>query len=70
MVSIESGLEGRNNHPQGTGHVHPRLVSIESGLEGRNNLRANRGCRRGGIRVSIESGLEGRNNGRGNRESD
>ena len=37
IVSIESGLEGRNNGvPRRRGGTHHR-VSIESGLEGRNN---------------------------------
>ena len=38
MVSMESGLDGRNN----AGVFHPEkaaeLVSMESGLDGRNNL--------------------------------
>ena len=38
-VSMESGLEGRNNAPlRGICVVRPQIVSMESGLEGRNNL--------------------------------
>ena len=37
-VSMESGLEGRNNQETTrTGEVALHLVSMESGLEGRNN---------------------------------
>ena len=62
VVSIESGLEGRNNQQRAPGVRGPNLeVSIESGLEGRNNVEW---IARVGdwLVVSIESGLEGRNN--------
>ena len=43
-VSIESGLEGRNNRPPPPASgVSSGTVSIESGLEGRNNQRGNSG---------------------------
>ena len=63
LVSIESGLEGRNNPSTGPTLLgRPSGVSIESGLEGRNNLAAGAGKAMGEVSVSIESGLEGRNN--------
>ena len=38
LVSMESGLEGRNNHYLGDPNRYPEIfVSMESGLEGRNN---------------------------------
>ena len=38
FVSMESGLEGRNNSPKGRiTKALPKVVSMESGLEGRNN---------------------------------
>ena len=61
-VSMESGLDGRNNrHPL---HLRDqeREVSMESGLDGRNNAAvppAKGLCARW---VSMESGLDGRNN--------
>ena len=62
FVSIESGLEGRNNWLTPAGLPVSDRVSIESGLEGRNNG-AESGPGVGGNHcVSIESGLEGRNN--------
>ena len=60
-VSMESGLDGRNNIGL-SGRVDiPQSVSMESGLDGRNNsgdgkmLASDHG-------VSMESGLDGRNN--------
>ena len=61
-VSMESGLEGRNNLVVVGGEPrHGFEVSMESGLEGRNN-RDLRLVGRDGHGVSMESGLEGRNN--------
>ena len=61
-VSMESGLDGRNNHRGLPDRRRTEHVSMESGLDGRNN-----GRRRGvrdcpGGAVSMESGLDGRNN--------
>ena len=39
-VSMESGLEGRNNLAQLPGQTREPDVSMESGLEGRNNQSA------------------------------
>ena len=61
-VSIESGLEGRNNTDEKVELSEAEIVSIESGLEGRNNLYMNRPLTESLAVVSIESGLEGRNN--------
>ena len=36
-VSMESGLDGRNNAPRPGSHQSDREVSMESGLDGRNN---------------------------------
>ena len=61
IVSMKSGLEGRNNvcglwpFAIGTG------VSMMSGLEGRNN-QVFLGEAGGLVNVSMKSGLEGRNN--------
>ena len=42
LVSMKSGLEGRNNGEQVLPRRHRlRRVSMKSGLEGRNNLRRN-----------------------------
>ena len=61
-VSMESGLEGRNNYDEQLSDHSVRLhVSMESGLEGRNNCVVC-GFPARGRRVSMESGLEGRNN--------
>ena len=61
-VSMESGLEGRNNVIL-SAYPHPLYsVSMESGLEGRNNLRLLDGTGERCDDVSMESGLEGRNN--------
>ena len=61
-VSMESGLEDRNNLPL---RRHPLcrrdLVSMESGLEDRNNEARPAHARRAAD-VSMESGLEDRNN--------
>ena len=60
-VSMESGLEGRNNTGGRIGGQDGEFVSMESGLEGRNNLwpSFSQTCPQ---TVSMESGLEGRNN--------
>ena len=60
-VSMESGLEDRNNdvtHVETWDQVH---VSMESGLEDRNN-RPDHVAGLAGPIVSMESGLEDRNN--------
>ena len=36
-VSMESGLDGRNNIPRNLPRAQNPLVSMESGLDGRNN---------------------------------
>ena len=36
-VSMESGLDGRNNFPPTTTSLSILIVSMESGLDGRNN---------------------------------
>ena len=36
-VSMESGLDGRNNYPSNSAHRYFSRVSMESGLDGRNN---------------------------------
>ena len=41
VVSMKSGLEGRNNLPLRTGHRRAVDVSMKSGLEGRNNHEIN-----------------------------
>ena len=61
LVSMKSGLEGRNNPFSGRGYVTYSGVSMKSGLEGRNNCRS-RTCRDRAPSVSMKSGLEGRNN--------
>ena len=62
IVSMESGLEGRNNpHEPHQHRRYPPSVSMESGLEGRNNAIAAE-ARAADKSVSMESGLEGRNN--------
>ena len=62
LVSMESGLEGRNNKSRpAINHDHPP-VSMESGLEGRNNVVRCLFRRHPQVHVSMESGLEGRNN--------
>ena len=38
QVSMESGLEGRNNSDYYVRHTNYKTVSLESGLEGRNNV--------------------------------
>ena len=62
LVSMESGLDGRNNCDLRLRDTLTPLVSMESGLDGRNNqspflLRISPGQY-----VSMESGLDGRNN--------
>ena len=37
IVSMKSGLEGRNNRPRSSTGRHSSRVSMKSGLEGRNN---------------------------------
>ena len=62
-VSMESGLDGRNNQVflgEAGGLVD---VSMESGLDGRNNLPGSVKMQTLLIVVSMESGLDGRNNG-------
>ena len=61
IVSMESGLEGRNNLSDGTVVEAEPVVSMESGLEGRNNTDVPQPRWMEKI-VSMESGLEGRNN--------
>ena len=39
IVSMKSGLEGRNNQDRGQVHGRETNVSMKSGLEGRNNIR-------------------------------
>ena len=62
VVSMKSGLEGRNNVIEVDGVFEAEFgVSMKSGLEGRNNAGSAAG--RGGLEcVSMKSGLEGRNN--------
>ena len=61
VVSMESGLDGRNNKRHGRRHVLARRVSMESGLDGRNNT-GKYPVLEDGVIVSMESGLDGRNN--------
>ena len=63
IVSMESGLDGRNNR-QGPGSTSTTLVivSMESGLDGRNNAVPGGWDARFLRYVSMESGLDGRNN--------
>ena len=44
LVSMESGLEGRNNVIPEQRLTGRHRVSMESGLESRNNKRSSRGC--------------------------
>ena len=60
-VSMESGLDGRNNDEKFFVCVDTLYVSMESGLDGRNNGDC-AGYSVGAFRVSMESGLDGRNN--------
>ena len=61
LVSMKSGLEGRNNVGAEYRCHCGYAVSMKSGLEGRNN--AVQPSRPGAsLRVSLKSGLEGRNN--------
>ena len=60
-VSMESGLDGRNNRGQSHRSLPCMRVSMESGLDGRNNPPCCRPSRRR-RGVSMESGLDGRNN--------
>ena len=62
IVSIESGLEGRNNGDLRDLVSANACVSIESGLEGRNNVGFQVAQYQRHDSVSIESDLEGRNN--------
>ena len=61
MVSMESGLEDRNNHAHARPFWIGKRVSMESGLEDRNNLVGAPNISRV-LSVSMESGLEDRNN--------
>ena len=60
-VSMESGLDGRNNYVHFLAVGSAPSVSMESGLDGRNNSEAwnSLWLRK---EVSMESGLDGRNN--------
>ena len=62
IVSMKSGLEGRNNHRFHRHDVGRSRVSMKSGLEGRNNLPVDGPGRLPLHPVSMKSGLEGRNN--------
>ena len=64
-VSMESGLEGRNNNCNVQIAAAEIYVSMESGLEGRNNGRDTEEDCQVVRDVSMESGLEGRNNLKG-----
>ena len=61
VVSMKSGLEGRNNRARGGEQAGHQRVSMKSGLEGRNNYPLPRRWALLG-KVSMKSGLEGRNN--------
>ena len=61
VVSMKSGLEGRNNPPRHGGRTLTHPVSMKSGLEGRNNCGHFR-ITNAPSAVSMKSGLEGRNN--------
>ena len=61
MVSMKSGLEGRNNLGDLWILVDFAIVSMKSGLEGRNNNAGTAGGKKLS-EVSMKSGLEGRNN--------
>ena len=61
VVSMESGLDGRNNTYSSRYRRCSGAVSMESGLDGRNNLRPGSTSRHPQY-VSMESGLDGRNN--------
>ena len=61
-VSMESGLDGRNNKQPRTAKDVPTCVSMESGLDGRNNTNHATTEREPPHGVSMESGLDGRNN--------
>ena len=61
LVSMESGLDGRNNPAASRSVSSVDWVSMESGLDGRNNQAAE-GKLDDEEGVSMESGLDGRNN--------
>ena len=61
LVSMKSGLEGRNNNPVSNGYGYAQFVSMKSGLEGRNNDIDGYWISLWKF-VSMKSGLEGRNN--------
>ena len=62
MVSMKSGLDGRNNAlNERLGKVYKDIVSMKSGLDGRNNPSEVR-IHEVSIHVSMKSGLDGRNN--------
>ena len=63
VVSMKSGLEGRNNNHQ-VGKISGKdcRVSMKSGLEGRNNAEEAHYPYPQTRGVSMKSGLEGRNN--------
>ena len=60
-VSMESGLDGRNNYRLADDGMLIQRVSMESGLDGRNNSDIC-GLAPAQYAVSMESGLDGRNN--------
>ena len=64
QVSMESGLDGRNNGGVDDLRSASDLVSMESGLDGRNNPASHSASPLRALRVSMESGLDGRNNER------
>ena len=61
-VSMESGLDGRNNEDVRDLVARARGVSMESGLDGRNNILDTIHANASPLYVSMESGLDGRNN--------
>ena len=62
IVSMKSGLEGRNNDRTLGTRRRRYMVSMKSGLEGRNNAVDGVGVSDAVDAVSMKSGLEGRNN--------
>ena len=62
IVSMESGLDGRNNSLRRFCQCHALQVSMESGLDGRNNATVQQRTDQRLRVVSMESGLDGRNN--------
>ena len=62
MVSMKSGLDGRNNGSDPHRIGHQRHVSMKTGLDGRNNRPSTKVQLRSVFTVSMKSGLDGRNN--------